>query len=171
MVSMCFKTQKERKLLDISEKSLETLATYEIFSILSHPIRMEILKRINIGTRTYSDLVSIFDQIESSKVNFHLKKLIRSNIIVKIDKEYELSNLGFSLFKFLEKFEFNRNLNPEFLLNEDADLNLEKESDIDTLFENMYGYFKVDDFNKKLKDYIDSIPAETKLELKNSFSS
>ena len=70
------------------------------FEILSHPIRFAILSSLDIRVCNFSEIlkeVDPEDEIGSSKLNFHLKKLVDLNIIRKEEKSYSLSDLGLKL--------------------------------------------------------------------------
>ena len=78
--------------------SIPTPSKY--FEILSHPIRFSIISYIDINTRNYSQImegISSEEKITSSKLNFHLKKLIKEEIVNKDDKSYSVTELGLKL--------------------------------------------------------------------------
>lgn len=78
------------------------------FEILSHPVRYSILKVLDINIRNFGEIlkeVSVDNDIGSSKLNFHLKKLVDLNIIIKNDKLYSISDLGLKLLTLIENFE------------------------------------------------------------------
>lgn len=80
------------------------------FEILSHPIRFAILKSLDIRMRNFSEILKDVDpdeEIGSSKLNFHLKKLVDMNILTKEDKAYSLSELGLKLLTVIQNFSFD----------------------------------------------------------------
>ncbi|MHA2365724.1 MAG: DUF7347 domain-containing protein [Candidatus Hodarchaeales archaeon] len=91
--------------------------TTKFFEIFSHPIRLNIVKQLNIGSMLFSDLMTSAKGTESSKFNFHLKKLIKTNIILKKDKSYQLTVFGLKALHFIEAFESD-----EFTVNESFDI-------------------------------------------------
>ncbi|MHA2364184.1 MAG: winged helix-turn-helix domain-containing protein [Candidatus Hodarchaeales archaeon] len=80
---------------------------HNFFDILSHPIRIYILKQLDIGIRSFSQIMSNTEDIESSKINFHLKKLLNTGIVEKYEKNYQLSEIGINILQFLEAFEIS----------------------------------------------------------------
>lgn len=78
------------------------------FEILSHPIRFAILTYIDISSKSYSDImegISSETEIKSNKLNFHLKKMLDEEVLVKNDKSYSLSELGLKLLSLVFQFE------------------------------------------------------------------
>ena len=77
------------------------------FEILSHPIRFAILQSLDIKMSNFTEIlkeVDSNDEIGSSKLNFHLKKLVDLHIIDKEDKMYSLSELGLKLLNVIQNF-------------------------------------------------------------------
>ncbi|MHA1991443.1 MAG: DUF7347 domain-containing protein, partial [Candidatus Hodarchaeales archaeon] len=68
--------------------------SHQFFDLFSHRIRLSLIKSLNIGSRQFSELNQYAGNIESSKLNFHLKKLINGNIIEKKNKNYNLTEFG-----------------------------------------------------------------------------
>ena len=90
------------------------------FEILSHPIRFAILQSLDIKMSNFTEIlkdVDPNDEIGSSKLIFHLKKLVDFHIIHKEDKIYSLSELGLKLLTIIQNFaleeegEFKTNIN------------------------------------------------------------
>lgn len=78
------------------------------FEILSHPIRFAILNYIDVSSKSYSDImegISSDTEIKSNKLNFHLKKMLDEEVLVKNDKSYSLSELGLKLLSLVYQFE------------------------------------------------------------------
>ncbi len=86
--------------------SLPTTSNY--FEILSHPVRYSILKALDINIRNFGEIlkeISLENDIGSSKLNFHLKKLVDLEIIEKNDKLYSISDIGLKLLSLIHNFE------------------------------------------------------------------
>jgi DNA-binding HxlR family transcriptional regulator len=82
--------------------------TSKYFEILSHPIRFAILQNLNFKMRNFGEILQAVDFNEetgSSKLNFHLKKLIDFEIVSKEDKSYFLTELGFKLLALIQNFQ------------------------------------------------------------------
>ena len=79
------------------------------FEVLSHPVRYSILKSLDFHMRNFGEIledVSNFDvDIGSSKLNFHLKKLVDMGIITKTDKQYAISEFGLKFLSLIQNFE------------------------------------------------------------------
>ena len=81
--------------------------SFKFFEILSHSIRLNIIKELNISYKQFSDLLSTAGEVDSAKFNFHLKKLLDANIIIKREKTYQLSDFGLKALFFIETYENN----------------------------------------------------------------
>ncbi|MHA2224600.1 MAG: DUF7347 domain-containing protein [Candidatus Hodarchaeales archaeon] len=79
--------------------------TLKIFEILSQPLRFDIVKQLNISRKSFSELLACFEGIKSNVFSFHLKKLVDSELIKKIDKNYELTDFGLVTLNFIEAYE------------------------------------------------------------------
>lgn len=96
---------------------MNTASTSKYFEILSHPTRHSILRFIDVNTRYFSEIlkgISTDDEIGSSKLNFHLKKMLELDVLVKNNNIYSVSELGFkllSLVNYFEEFDSMENFN------------------------------------------------------------
>ncbi|OLS22375.1 MAG: hypothetical protein HeimC3_31170 [Candidatus Heimdallarchaeota archaeon LC_3] len=91
----------------------ETQGSHHFFDLFRHEIRLILVKTINIGARSFSDLNKAAGNIEGAKLNFHLKKLLEGNVIEKQHKSYNLTEFGFRALSFIEAFESGKSVEEE----------------------------------------------------------
>ncbi|MHA2103333.1 MAG: DUF7347 domain-containing protein [Candidatus Hodarchaeales archaeon] len=102
--------------------------SHQFFDLFSHRIRLSLIKSLNIGSRQFSELNQYVGNIESSKLNFHLKKLINGNIIEKKNKNYNLTEFGLRALHFIETYESGKLIEWD----EDEDIDI-KELEVSTI--------------------------------------
>jgi 8-oxo-dGTP diphosphatase len=66
-----------------------------------HKIQKSILKLLNERPYNYSDLYKILD-LRSNLFNYHLRTLLKQNLVLKSDKKYRLSSVGQSISPYLD---------------------------------------------------------------------
>jgi DNA-binding HxlR family transcriptional regulator len=81
------------------------MKTHQVFDVLSQSIRFEVVKQLNFSRKTFSELLACFEGLRSSQFSFHLRKLIKSGLVTKKGKIYELTLFGLNTLKFIEAYE------------------------------------------------------------------
>ena len=147
-----------------------SISSSNYFEILSHPVRFAILKTLDINMRNFGEILKeVSEEIDigSSKLNFHLKKLVDLGIIDKSEKIYSVSNLGIKLLSLIQNFEYleqegfvedisqsKQNINASSYINADDD-ELESTQEIfDPSLENLH----LKDANLPLIKRTDDLP-------------
>ena len=79
----------------------------KLFELLGNKIRLDIITQLNISRMAFSELLAkkSFKGIRSNKFSFHIRKLVNSDIIQKVENLYELTEFGLTTLKFIEAFE------------------------------------------------------------------
>lgn len=74
---------------ELSEKDLSN-----IFELLKHPLRREILRNLSQNSQLYSSILKSLNIRDSSLLNYHLRKM--DNLLIKknVTGEYELNETG-----------------------------------------------------------------------------
>ncbi|MHA2074843.1 MAG: winged helix-turn-helix domain-containing protein, partial [Candidatus Hodarchaeales archaeon] len=85
-------------------------STPKVFDVLSHKIRFETIKQLNLSQKSFSELLDSFKEIKSNQFSFHLKKLVDSALITKKGSSYELTELGILTLQFIEAYETDQTL-------------------------------------------------------------
>ncbi|MFW9930322.1 MAG: hypothetical protein ACFFD1_13080 [Candidatus Thorarchaeota archaeon] len=95
---------------------------HHIFELFSHPIRLKIVKILNIGTKQFSEMMSDIGSIEGALFNFHLQKLIKGNIVERneFDRKYNLTEFGLKNLSFIEAYQSGQLFSNEETLEEEA---------------------------------------------------
>lgn len=80
------------------------LSTPDVFALLSHPIRISVLKHVANGVTSYAELLRELD-VTSGVLQFHTAKLADANILDRTSRYYKLSSLGWELFALVREYE------------------------------------------------------------------